>query len=71
MDPRPDKVTAEHELRASGNSTVLSFPPPLLEAVRLEQGDRVTIAADPSTGVLTVTDVDVDGADGTEGANDA
>lgn len=47
-------VTAERKLRKSGNSTVLSMPPEVLQEIRLEAGDDVELVADRDEGTITI-----------------
>ncbi len=46
----------------SGNSTVVSLPPEVLEALELEPGDEVTIVADPERRRIVVTPTGTAGA---------
>lgn len=47
-------VAEERKLRKSGNSTVLSMPPNILQEVRLEPGDKVELVADRDEGTITI-----------------
>jgi antitoxin component of MazEF toxin-antitoxin module len=46
IDPDTNTVRAERSLRSSGSSTVISFPPQILQALNLEVNDDVEIVAD-------------------------
>jgi len=51
-------VIEERKLRASGNSTVLSMPPNVLQELRLEVGDDVELVADRDEGTITIRPVE-------------
>jgi putative addiction module antidote len=46
------------KLFRSGNSTVVSLPSEALDALGLEPGDEVTVAADPAGGRIVITPVE-------------
>jgi len=47
-------VAEERTLRKSGNSTVLSMPPNILQELRLQPGDDVELVADRDEGTITI-----------------
>lgn len=47
-------VTGERKLRDSGNSTVLTIPPEILDVADLEAGDEIEIQADMQSGEITI-----------------
>ena len=47
-------VPEERKLRKSGNSTVLSMPPNILQEVRLAVGDDVELVANRDEGTITI-----------------
>lgn len=56
VDPEAGTITASRILRQSGNSTVLTIPPQLLDGAGLEAGDSVKLVADMETGELTISE---------------
>ena len=57
MSVRVDKsgvMTAERTIRQSGNSTVVSIPPAMLDHMDLESGDEVILSKDVQDGELVI-----------------
>jgi antitoxin component of MazEF toxin-antitoxin module len=54
VDPEDSTVSATRTIRSSGNSTVLTIPPQLLEAIGLEVSDEVRLVAHMDTGELVI-----------------
>lgn len=63
IDPETLTVTASRTIRPSGNSTVLTIPPGVLDAVGADAGDEVQLVAHMDTGVVEVSKVE-DGGGG-------
>ena len=60
IDMDAGEVVATRSLRTSGNSTVITIPPEVLDVADLAAGDDVTITADMSSGeILIVKKTDV------------
>lgn len=47
-------ATADRSLRASGNSTVVSLPPQLLQAAGIDPDSDVVVRADMQTGTIRI-----------------
>lgn len=47
-------ATADRSLRASGNSTVVSIPPQLLQAAGIEEDGDVIVRADMKNGTIRI-----------------
>ena len=54
IDPEDSTVSATRTIRSSGNSTVLTIPPQLLEAIGLEVSDEARLVAHMDTGELVI-----------------
>lgn len=54
IDTDAEEARDERELRASGNSTVVTLPPGVLQAAGLECGDTVEVSAGFEGGEITV-----------------
>jgi antitoxin component of MazEF toxin-antitoxin module len=54
IDPEDSTVSATRTIRSSGNSTVLTIPPQLLEAIGLEVSDEARLVAHMDTGELAI-----------------
>ena len=63
VDAEEGIVIAERKIRSSGNSTVLTIPPQVLDVAGLEAGDGVEISADLETGEIRLRKADDGGAD--------
>lgn len=46
VDPDEGVMRATRKLRISGGSTVISFPPEMLQSVGFEEGDELLLEAD-------------------------
>lgn len=53
-DPETRTMRATRSLRGSGNSTVLSIPPLILQALAVQEGDEVELIADTESHELTI-----------------
>lgn len=60
IDPEEGTVTGIRKLHDSGNSTVLTIPQEVLDAVGMESGDQVTITAEVQGDTITVEQVSED-----------
>jgi len=63
VDPETGTVTAVRKLRESGNSTVLTIPPQVLEGGGFEPGEQVRVVADMEGGGIRIETCDADDAD--------
>ena len=57
IDPEEGTVTGIRKLHDSGNSTVLTIPQEILDAVGMESGEQVTITAAVQGDTITVKQV--------------
>lgn len=69
IDMEKGQVIGERKLRDSGNSTVLTIPPEILDVADLEAGDEIEITADMGTGKIEI--VKKTGGDETESEDDS
>lgn len=63
VDAERGVVVAERKIRSSGNSTVLTIPPQILDVADLEAGDGVEITADMDSGEIRLTKTHVSDPD--------
>jgi antitoxin component of MazEF toxin-antitoxin module len=54
IDPASETARGKRELRASGNSTVVTIPPQILQQAGLERGDEVELVAELGSGQITI-----------------
>ena len=54
VDPEDGTITGVRKLRQSGNSTVLTIPQEVLDAVGFESGERVAITAEMQGDSITI-----------------
>ncbi len=54
IDMERGAVVGTRKLRDSGNSTVLTIPPEILDVADLEAGDEITLTADMESGKITI-----------------
>lgn len=52
IDTENGEVREQRQLRKSGDSTVVSLPPEVLEHADVEQGDEVTVAVGFNSGTI-------------------
>lgn len=50
-----DQFTAVRVVRNSGNSSVVSIPPNMLQGAGLAEGDEVSLVADIDHGTITIS----------------
>lgn len=58
IDPDEGTVTGIRKLHDSGNSTVLTIPQEVLDAVGMESGDQVSITAKVQGDTITIEPVE-------------
>ncbi len=59
IDGENQEVRGANHLRQSGNSTVVTIPPAILEAAGFEQGDKVSVTAQmDSTGRIVLSEAE-------------
>ncbi|DAC85281.1 AbrB/MazE/SpoVT family DNA-binding domain-containing protein [Haloterrigena jeotgali icosahedral virus 1] len=58
IDTENNKIRDKRTFTASGTSTILSFPPELLDTLELDKGDEVEIEGDWASREITIRPVE-------------